>query len=598
MGTMVDIGFDSRGALEKRADAAIVAAVGYFLLAALAIYATAQGNEHATIWPADAVILVLLLREPRPSWRWILIAGWCANLAANAVVRGWSPILIAYGAINMGQSALAAWFILRHQTSSDVFADTRSIWRFVYGTGVFAPVMGGVAGSLVTWLAFKEPFLDSFMSWYFSNALGLLILTPFIGALLDGSYIRWLRYLGHRDAVRVILSYLGLLAATLLVFVQHAAPLLFLPISIVTYLSFRLGRLGTKLGIMMVALIGVSATLMGYGPVAALSFSPAFKMFFLQLYLGTLLLTCMPIAAIVSSRKKAVIWLAEREEALRQILECTPNGCLGFDPEGHCKWSVGPIKAFLGLSSEEMIGRTSEAVSLEVHGIVEELLHESRALGALDVQGTRVVEFSPVRRPHLTLEGTIGVLRQEGEYFGVVITLRDVSERRASELAMLSRSEADDLTGLCNRDSFRSHLRSALNNMSRPISLALIDLDSFHAINETHSHSVGDAVLFEVARRIKRTARDTDVVARLSGDDFALILRCDLLTARGVCERITEVVRQGPVHRVGGVSVLASVSCGVVQLRPEMTIDEAFIAANSALQDMKQSGRNGVRVAA
>ncbi|MCJ2181923.1 diguanylate cyclase [Novosphingobium sp. 1949] len=565
----------------------------------LAIQLTATGYDHATIWPADAVILVLLLREPRSSWGWVIGAGWVANLAANALARGWSPVLLAYGGINMAQTALAAWLFLRQARAHDVFFDNRSIMRFALYAGVVAPAIGALCGSLITWGAFGEPFASSFVRWYLSNGLGLVVLTPFIGALLDGSYRNWLRFSSGREVLEASAIYAALAGITLAVFLQPHLPLLFLPVCLVVLVALRLGRLGTKLGVMIVALIGLGATITGSGPVAAEPDSPEFQALFFQSYLGVLLLTCLPIATIVSSRKTLILRLAEREEALRQILECTPNGCLGFDAGGACKWSVGPIRALLGLSSEEMIGRTSESVSLQVHEIVEELFRASRKAGvAGDALATRVIEFSPVRRPHLTLEGTIGILRQGAALSGVVITLRDVTERRAGELALLARSEADDLTGLCNRESFRSHLRSAAKDLSRPISLALIDIDRFHRINASHGHAIGDAVLFEVARRIKRSARDTDVVARLGGDDFALILRCDLLTARGVCERLTEAVRQSAVYNGEAISVIASVSCGVAQLRHGMSVEDASAAAHAALQDMKQSGCNGVRVAA
>lgn len=595
---MVKSGLGTRAALERRADAAIVAAVGYFLLATMAIHLTAHGHDHATIWPADAVILVLLLREPRDNWGWILAAGWCANLAANAVARGWSPVLVAYGAVNMGQTALAAWLTLRHLAGSDTFGSNRAIWRFIFYAGGAAVAAGALVGSAISWAAFGEPYWQSVARWYFSNALGFLVLTPFFAALIDGSYLKWLRFADRREALAALLGYGALIAASAGVFVQGFMPLLFLPVCLVTYLSFRLGRLGTKLGVMLVAVVGTAATLAGLGPVAQMPVSAELKALFLQLYLGTLLVTCLPIAAIVTSRRKMMIRLAEREEALRQILESTPNGCLGFDHAGQCKWSAGPIRALLGFAPDDLIGRSCESVSLQVHDIVQDLFARYRTGLVEENIGTRVVEFSPVRRPHLTLEGTIGILCHAGGLGGVVITLRDVTARRASDLAMLGRSETDELTGLCSRESFLGHLQRAFEDIGRPVSLALIDLDSFYTINEEHGRVTGDAVLVEVARRIKRTARDTDVVSRFGADHFALLLRCDILTARGICERIAEAIRQNPVCTSEAVAVLSSLSCGVVQLRAGMSVDEALSIAGSALEDMKQSGRNGVRVAA
>ncbi len=595
---MMEDGPDSRAAIERRGDAAIVAAFGYFVLAVLALSATGTGHEHTTIWPADALILVLLLREPRANWSWILVAGWCANLAANAVVHDWSPVYFAFGAIAMGQAALAAWLIRREGPVERLFETGRSIWHFIYYAGGVAAIAGALAGAVVSSLAYGLPFLANLMRWYLGNALGLVVLAPFLAAVLDGSYRNWLRFQSRREALFALSCYAGLVAVTLLAFTQRFMPLLFLPVCGLTLVSFRLGRLGAKLGVMLVVVLGLGTTIAGHGPVAAMPVAGEFHSLFLQGYFGALLLTCLPIASLVSSRRKLSIRLAEREEALRQILDSTPNVCLGFDPWGACKWTQGPVKALLGFTPEEIFGRTCESVSLQVHDIVQDLFRVNRAGNSEEGRATRVVEFSPVRRPHLTLEGTIGVMRQGAALGGVVVTLRDVTERRASELHMIGRSQADELTGLCNAQSFRVLLDAALAESVRPVSLAFIDLDSFYTVNEAHGQAIGDAVLVEVARRIRRTARDTDVVARMGADDFALILRSDLRTARGICERIAEAVRQTPVYRADSVSVLASISCGIVRLRPGMSVDEALERAESALQELKQSGRNGVRVVA
>ncbi len=595
---MVNSGPESRAVLERRADAAIIAAVGYFVLATFAIQLTSKGYDVATIWPADAIILMLLLREPRANWGWVLAAGWAANLAANTVARGWSPVLVTYGVINMGQTLLAAWLVLRHTPRSEIFASNRAIWRFVLYAGGVAVLIAALIGSAVTALAFGAPFLVSVGNWYFSNALGLLVLTPFLCALFDGSYVRWLRFANRREMWSALGGYGLLLLTTAAVFTQSFVPLLFLPMCLVTYLSFRLGRLGTKLGVMLVAFTGLAATLAGHGPVAGMPVSAQLQTLFFQLYLGALLLTCLPVASLVTSRRHLAIRLAEREEALRQVLESAATACLGFDSSGQCKWATGPVQALLGISAEEMIGRSCETVSLQVHDLMEDLGKACRSQDFGAQGATRLIEFSPMRRPALVLEGTIGLLRKGRAHSGWVVTLRDVTERRALDLALIGRSETDRLTGVCARESFLVHLDRAMEDVGRPISLALVDLDSFHTINDEHGLVVGDAALVEVARRIKRNARDTDVVARLGADQFALLLRCDILTARSICERIAEAVRQSPVCRAGDVAVLSSVSCGVVQLRSGMTPEDARGIADTALQDMKQSGRNGVRVAA
>lgn len=576
---------------EKRSDDAITAIVGYFLFAAGVIHLTSDGRSHATMWPADALILALLLKNPRRYWPLILLAGGLGNLMANTVTRGWAPGLILYGIINMAQTALAAWLIDRDQSGGDLLANPSAVLRFVAGAGVIAPLAGAVLGSAVTVVLYGQPFVTSVVSWYLSNALGLLVITPFLCAVFDGSYVRCFRQRtpqGRAEAVGLGALHL---AVTCAVFSLNSLPLLFVPVSTVLVLSFRIGRLGTIMGVMMVALVGASATFMGHGP---MGMGIAAQEYFFQFYLAVMLATTLPVAATVSARGEAVKLLAEREEALRLMMTHSPDGILSFDETGHCRWADGPLMAYLGVAPEEMIGRSLDVISLQARDMVADM-----RLRDADGDGRPVVlEFVPALRPHLTLEASIGTLRREGQRAGTVVTLRDVTRRKAKEAAMLTKVQQDDLTGLVNRSGFRRHLRAALADETRPTTLALVDIDRFKAINDSHGHGVGDAVLLEVARRLKAATRMDDVVARLGGDEFAILLRCDLDTAHAVCQRMVDSVRESPVHRDGVLSVLTSISCGLAQYGLGAGRDEVFDAADAALYEVKRAGRNGVRAVA
>jgi diguanylate cyclase (GGDEF)-like protein len=92
--------------------------------------------------------------------------------------------------------------------------------------------------------------------------------------------------------------------------------------------------------------------------------------------------------------------------------------------------------------------------------------------------------------------------------------------------------------------------------------------------------------------------REDDVVGRLSGDEFAILFRCGLETARAACERITRMIAAEPIVIAGNVRVLTSISCGLAQMHPGMTCDALFDSADLALYEAKRSGRNGVRAVA
>ncbi len=112
----------------------------------------------------------------------------------------------------------------------------------------------------------------------------------------------------------------------------------------------------------------------------------------------------------------------------------------------------------------------------------------------------------------------------EGE--GRIVVVRDMSEVRAQSAALLHQTLHDSLTGLPNDRQFREALLARLEVAAArraPFSVFLLDLDRFAEVNEGLGHGVGDRLLVAVAERLRRTLRATDVVARLGGDDFAII---------------------------------------------------------------------------
>lgn len=576
--------------LEKRCDDAITAFIGYFLLAAATIHFTSDGRNHATIWVADALILGLLLHGSKKQWPAILIAGWIGNFMANAVTRDWAPGIVAYGAINMVQTGLTAWFISSTSKCNNPLTDTSSTVRFLVYAGLVGPLLGATLGSIATIFTFAEPFWPSFVRWYVSNALGMLIVTPFVMAVLDGSYLRCFAERTPASRLEAIGLHVIHLVVTCLVFAQGVMPLLFLPVSTVLVISFRLGRLGTILGAMVVALVGAVAIIIGVGPISHMHFSIGDQEILYQFYLGNLLAITLPVAAMMSSRANALELLNEREAALRLMMAYSSNGILSFDMAGICQWAEGPMADYLGMDGEALLGKSLDAMSLHSPQLAQ------RVKARLDAgdDGDALFEFSSLLRPELTLEATVGRLRRGDAVIGTVMTVRDVTRRKANDAVLVSKAQTDELTGLSNRTGFRKHLRSALADPSRPTTLALVNVDRFRLINDVHGQMVGDAVLVELAKRMKAAIRKEDSVSRIGGDEFAIVLRCDRVTALGVCRRMADSIREEVVFSDGVVSVLTSVSCGLAQHHAGMSRDEVFDAAEVALYNVKNSGRNNV----
>jgi diguanylate cyclase (GGDEF)-like protein len=169
--------------------------------------------------------------------------------------------------------------------------------------------------------------------------------------------------------------------------------------------------------------------------------------------------------------------------------------------------------------------------------------------------------------------------------------------KRADSLAV-----TDDLTHLYNSRYLNQVLRRETKRASRsgrPLSLLFIDLDGFKAVNDTHGHMFGSRALVEAAAVIRQSARETDVVSRFGGDEFALVLPdTGGEGAFAVGERIRERIA---AHRflVGdGLDIHLTGSIGVATL-PDVaaSADELMQAADKAMYAVKESGKNGIQAA-
>ncbi len=163
-------------------------------------------------------------------------------------------------------------------------------------------------------------------------------------------------------------------------------------------------------------------------------------------------------------------------------------------------------------------------------------------------------------------------------------------------------SVTDDLTQLYNSRFLSQVLRRETKRSSRggrPLSLLFIDLDGFKAINDTHGHLYGSRALVEVAGVIRASARETDMVARFGGDEFALILPdTGSEGAAAVGERVRERIAAFRFLAADGLSIALTASVGVATLPDVASSAEGLIeAADRAMYWVKDHGKNGLHVA-
>jgi diguanylate cyclase (GGDEF)-like protein len=170
-------------------------------------------------------------------------------------------------------------------------------------------------------------------------------------------------------------------------------------------------------------------------------------------------------------------------------------------------------------------------------------------------------------------------------------TYNEIYNRNAENEAILRReAERDAVTGIMNRSAF-DHVTTRMTNADTPLALLLVDVDHFKSVNDTYGHSEGDAALKKVAQLLQSSFRATDYVARIGGDEFA-VLMCNITPEQGdvirsKVQRINEALR---TESLAGHQL--SISVGAA-FSPNGYSKTLFENADQALYVVKENGRRG-----
>ena len=185
----------------------------------------------------------------------------------------------------------------------------------------------------------------------------------------------------------------------------------------------------------------------------------------------------------------------------------------------------------------------------------------------------------------------------------LILSLLEVLGRaiasQANEEQLFKQATTDPLTGLFNRRYFIEKLEQELKGVRRRenlTALLIVDIDHFKAINDTYGHDAGDAVLRHFALLAQESLRESDLIGRLGGEEFGIILPAtDLGLARAVAERLRETIAAaGTLTRLGKVRVTISLGLTLLTAADRAT-DEPLYRADQALYAAKREGRNAIR---
>jgi diguanylate cyclase (GGDEF)-like protein/PAS domain S-box-containing protein len=242
--------------------------------------------------------------------------------------------------------------------------------------------------------------------------------------------------------------------------------------------------------------------------------------------------------------------LRQSEEAFRLLFERNPVAMLVYDLESGCIRAANASAAdHFGYVIEELEGLPAAALFAEAD--------RGRAMAMLSVDSNGTdCEWQVQHRNGSVSEAVISTrLSQLEGYAATIVSVFDITERRRIEQRMAHMARHDELTGLANRSHCREHLRHLLQNaaVNETVTLALVDLDHFKAVNDTYGHHFGDALLTDAARRMQELVPADALLCRIGGDEFAVIFRNSSRTQAEIVSRSIITTLSQPFHVHGNV---------------------------------------------
>jgi Amt family ammonium transporter len=299
----------------------------------------------------------------------------------------------------------------------------------------------------------------------------------------------------------------------------------------------------------------------------------------------------------ITARRSFEAAVAAEKQRLTVTLKAIGDAVVTVLPDGRVDFINAAAQRLLGLAF-------SDAYNAPLRSILELFTERGeRREVALDpggdVRGEGIIHRSD-RHLHVAFVSS-PIIAMSGTTLGFVIVLRDITAQARLTRRLAYEASHDPLTRLPNRRHFEEMIAAALESAKlngTVHTVAYIDLDHFKTVNDTLGHQAGDRLLRELAQRMALNVRGNDILARIGGDEFALLLHeCNTANATRVAEKVRASV-EAASHDVEGLQSVIGASVGLAVLdRNSTTVADVLDAADRACYAAKAGGRNAIVVA-
>ncbi len=511
----------------------INANVGRFLLVALAYFVTAKlglmvpykESIVTLIWLPTGIAVGAIMRWGKLTLPAIFLAAFFVELSVGL------PFLTSIGvAIGNTLAPFLTAYLLQKFQFNHKLVKQRDIGLMLgmAAIGMLVSAFGGTLTLYLSNLVAEQQLTRIWFVWWVGDTIGVLLALPLVLNI-------------HKKSVRINVRQIYQLIAWLILFVvcelvisalvpslsKQFMLTIFLILPALVWASMNFGIVGGSLVVIVLSVIGVLIASNGYGSFYSINASDG--IFSLWMFMVTLVVIMLLISVLQSERSLAETALRHNEKQLRAVINGALDGIVTIDDTGALVEFNPAAERIFGYKKAEVIGKSLSEVMIppNLRNAHEKKHREFVLTGKKNIFDRRL-ELTAMRSDgsEFPVELTITSLNEDGIPL-ITGFIRDISLQKKAQQEIENFAYYDTLTGLPNRRLLMDRFQRASVASKRSktyCALIFIDLDHFKSLNDTKGHDAGDRLLIEVASRIQQTIRAGDTVARLSGDEFVVVI--------------------------------------------------------------------------
>jgi len=471
--------------------------------------------------------------------------------------------------------------------------------------GMLISATGGLLSLYWSGLATGGNALNVWLVWWFGDSIGVMLALPLM-LNVGRERLSVIKHKRHELLAWLVIFAMGELA------ISWLAPSLnkqfmisiFLILPILIWASMNFGVVGGSLVVITMSSIVVWFTAHGYGSFYSLDMAEG--IFSLWAFMVALVVTMLLISVLQSERNMAEKSLRANDKKLRAVIDGALDAIVTVNDAGELAEFNPAAERIFGYKKEQVLGkRMSEMIIPSSLRKFHEQWHQQYVQTGESHIFNQRIETTAMRADgsEFPVELTLTSLKAEGLSL-VTGFLRDISEQRKTQQEIESFAYHDALTNLPNRRLLADRFQLALSRCQRTknhCALIFIDLDNFKTLNDTRGHDVGDQLLIEVSERITQSIREGDTVARLSGDEFVVIIESLDVHQNVAYQQTSEIVQKllAELNKTYYLTLFefnTSASIGVTLFNnDQLGFEEHLRHADTAMYQSKTTGRNTYR---